>query len=133
MYGGEGGIRAALRATRPTAVGSAFGGRLEPPFGVRTPRSSQLVFQWRRGGDSNPRYVLRTHAFQACSLSHSDTSPGAANGTSGRWVPRLSTIVSLRKGLHFRPWPRRKRPTGPIGPTSCSSPGTPASTSSTPG
>ena len=33
--------------------------------------------QWRRGGDSNPRYVLRTHAFQACSLSHSDTSPRA--------------------------------------------------------
>ena len=31
---------------------------------------------WRRGRDSNPRYTLRrTHAFQACSLSHSDTSP----------------------------------------------------------
>src|ERR1700737_575651 len=30
---------------------------------------------WRRGGDSNPWYLLGTHAFQACSLSHSDTSP----------------------------------------------------------
>src|SRR4030042_1905514 len=31
---------------------------------------------WRRGWDSNPRYALRrTHAFQACSFSHSDTSP----------------------------------------------------------
>src|ERR1700693_4838289 len=34
------------------------------------------LFHWRRGGDSNPRYLLGTHAFQACSLSHSDTSPG---------------------------------------------------------
>ena len=30
---------------------------------------------WRRGGDSNPRYLLGTHAFQACSLNHSDTPP----------------------------------------------------------
>ncbi len=29
---------------------------------------------WRRGRDSNSRY-LRTHAFQACTLSHSVTSP----------------------------------------------------------
>ena len=32
--------------------------------------------EWRRGRDSNPRYtVRRTHAFQASSLNHSDTSP----------------------------------------------------------
>ena len=31
---------------------------------------------WRRGRDSNPRYgVSRIHAFQACSLDRSDTSP----------------------------------------------------------
>ena len=43
-------------------------------------RNSRLFLNersiWRRGWDSNPRYALRrTHAFQACSLSHSDTSP----------------------------------------------------------
>ena len=31
---------------------------------------------WRRGRDSNPRYGFhRTHAFQACDLNHSSTSP----------------------------------------------------------
>ena len=45
-------------------------------------------YVWRRGGDSNPRYVLRTHAFQACSLSHSDTSPGV--GKSSQHGLRLS-------------------------------------------
>jgi hypothetical protein len=38
--------------------------------------SSCSLLQWRRERDSNPRYaVKRTHAFQACSLNHSDTSP----------------------------------------------------------
>src|SRR5688572_10270781 len=33
---------------------------------------------WRRGRDSNPRYGFhRTHAFQACDLNHSSTSPDA--------------------------------------------------------
>ena len=33
---------------------------------------------WRRGRDSNPRYGFhRTHAFQACDLNHSSTSPWA--------------------------------------------------------
>src|SRR5439155_12788443 len=37
------------------------------------PQPSTLnCIPWRRGGDSNPRYLLGTHAFQACSLSHSD-------------------------------------------------------------
>ncbi len=36
----------------------------------------QDFYLWRRERDSNPRYGLtRTHTFQACSLSHSDTSP----------------------------------------------------------
>lgn len=34
---------------------------------------------WRRERDSNPRYALkRTHAFQACDLNHSSTSPSCA-------------------------------------------------------
>ena len=31
----------------------------------------------RRGWDSNPRYLLGTHALQACRFVHSRTSPGA--------------------------------------------------------
>ena len=31
--------------------------------------------KWRREGDSNPRYCLGTHAFQACALNHSAISP----------------------------------------------------------
>ena len=30
---------------------------------------------WRREGDSNPRYLLGMHAFQACALNHSAISP----------------------------------------------------------
>ena len=30
---------------------------------------------WRRERDSNPRYFLGTHAFQACALNHSAISP----------------------------------------------------------
>ena len=33
------------------------------------------ISKWRREGDSNPRYLLGTHAFQACALNHSATSP----------------------------------------------------------
>ena len=32
-------------------------------------------FRWRREGDSNSRYFLGTHAFQACALNHSAISP----------------------------------------------------------
>ena len=44
-------------------------------------RDSQLVTmsheksEWRREGDSNPRYLLGMHAFQACALNHSAISP----------------------------------------------------------
>ena len=31
--------------------------------------------QKRKEGDSNPRYLLGTHAFQACTLNHSDIFP----------------------------------------------------------
>ena len=41
---------------------------------LRRTRLSNLNPGWRRGRDSNSRY-LRTHAFQACTLSHSVTSP----------------------------------------------------------
>src|SRR6185312_9665460 len=38
---------------------------------------------WRRERDSNPRYdVSRIHAFQACSLDRSDTSPETENHTT---------------------------------------------------
>jgi hypothetical protein len=39
------------------------------------------VKDWRRERDSNPRWVLATHAFQACALNHSAISPpkGRAN------------------------------------------------------
>ena len=33
------------------------------------------ISKWRREGDSNPRYFLGTHAFQACALNHSAISP----------------------------------------------------------
>ena len=33
----------------------------------------------RMGGDSNPRYLLGTHAFQACALDHSATHPCTAS------------------------------------------------------
>jgi hypothetical protein len=33
---------------------------------------------WRRERDSNPRYCLGTHAFQACALNHSAISPAVA-------------------------------------------------------
>ena len=34
---------------------------------------------WRREGDSNPRYLLGIHAFQACALNHSAISPPNRN------------------------------------------------------
>ena len=41
--------------------------------------------KWRREGDSNPRYFLGTHAFQACALNHSAISPpGILNRTRER-------------------------------------------------
>ena len=52
------------------------------PYGI----SHMAVFvirNWRRGRDSNSRY-LRTHAFQACTLSRSATSPDSGNSATIR-------------------------------------------------
>ena len=42
---------------------------------IRESRSEFPCKEWRREGDSNPRYCLGTHAFQACALNHSAISP----------------------------------------------------------
>src|SRR5713101_7570888 len=64
--------------------------------------STISIYAWRRGGDSNPRYLLGTHAFQACSLSHSDTSPGAQRiakqsgaflGQTAEGLPGVDAVV----------------------------------------
>src|SRR5450759_3283580 len=34
-----------------------------------------MIMKWRRERDSNPRYLLGIHAFQACALNHSAISP----------------------------------------------------------
>jgi hypothetical protein len=53
---------------------------------------------WRRGRDSNPRYGFpRKHAFQACDLNHSSTSP------RGRIVPRCADSTVIQR----RYWKRR--------------------------
>ncbi len=44
---------------------------------------------WRRERDSNPRYHYSTHAFQACSLSHSDISPHPFSGAADSTVPLI--------------------------------------------
>ena len=41
--------------------------------------------EWRREGDSNPRYFLGTHAFQACALNHSAISPTIHTQPLGSW------------------------------------------------
>ena len=38
---------------------------------------SQVSAAERRGGDSNPRWLLTIHDFQSCTFDHSDTSPDA--------------------------------------------------------
>ena len=67
--------------------------------------------QWRRGWDSNSRYS-RTHAFQACTLSHSVTSPLRCLPAKCEHLCKLcdqiyqskSTIVKKKKhdSLYFR-------------------------------
>ena len=49
---------------------------------------------WRRGQDSNLRWVLPTHAFQACPLSRSGTSPGCHFLVDG--FNRLRRLVCSR-------------------------------------
>jgi hypothetical protein len=50
------------------------------------------------GGDSNPRYLLGTHAFQACALDHSATHPctavSAFGGQGGKIVRQIERSAS---------------------------------------
>ena len=39
----------------------------------KSPRS--LIFQWQRGWDSNPRWLITTLDFESSTFDHSDTSP----------------------------------------------------------
>ena len=41
----------------------------------KSPRS--LIFQWQRGWDSNPRWLITTLDFESSTFDHSDTSPCA--------------------------------------------------------
>ena len=53
------------------------------------------LFVWRRERDSNPRYgIRRTHAFQACTLSHSVISPETVCAC-------LSCLLELFKDLRI--------------------------------
>lgn len=44
--------------------------------------SAYLIFNWRRGWDSNPRFLAESLVFKTSSLNHSDTSPDV------RWLAR---------------------------------------------
>ena len=52
--------------------------------------------EWRREGDSNPRYFLGTHALQACALNHSAISPPANSMApmrfGGKPIPIARTV-----------------------------------------
>ena len=52
----------------------------------------------RRERDSNPRYLLGTHAFQACTFDHSDISPKKTRQTAGAKV----SPATEREGFGFR-------------------------------
>ena len=78
---------------------------------------------WRRGRDSNPRCRLpHTHAFQACSLNHSDTSPGSASCYQCR-TARTRARLGEQTEVYQRPEARstdlqtlpRRRPAGRSG------------------
>ena len=49
----------------------------------------------RREGDSNPRCLLGTHAFQACTLNHSDTSPNKFK--KQKWSQKLTNKYSASR------------------------------------
>ena len=58
-------------------LSNRFSSLLSPP--IKKTAQGPSFHYWRRGRDSNPRYGFhRTHAFQACDLNHSSTSPEAA-------------------------------------------------------
>jgi hypothetical protein len=69
-------------------------------------KSLQHETVWRRERDSNPRYLLSTHAFQACALNRSAISPDHFAGS-----PRLShrLMCSERETLST---PRKSTPNG---------------------
>ena len=57
-----------------------------------------LIMAERR--DSNPRYALRrTHAFQACSLNHSDTSPDRGESYTDERAKAM--VFSRNRPLYF--------------------------------
>jgi hypothetical protein len=93
---------AAYRREEPTetTVGSAIAA-------VEMNSTGVISKTWRRERDSNPRYGLkRTHTFQACSLSHSDTSPKSCSSGSlqperPRTLPSEALGLKKRMGLQY--------------------------------
>ena len=66
---------------------------------------------WRRGRDSNPRYGFhRTHAFQACDLNHSSTSPGARILSDWVWRAAVDCIQGGRDCARIALHPRSAHP-----------------------
>ena len=55
----------------------------------KSPRS--LIFQWQRGWDSNPRWLITTLDFESSTFDHSDTSPQ-------RYFASLPHLFPLVKG-----------------------------------
>ena len=55
------------------------------------------------GGDSNPRYLLGTHAFQACALDHSATHPCTAFPPFGAGEEDCAAILAICKS-DIRVW-----------------------------
>src|ERR1035437_8387170 len=60
--------------------------------------------KWRREGDSNPRYLLGIHAFQACALNHSAISPPK----TALW-PTAPRHASIFQHTHPRDLPPPRR------------------------
>jgi site-specific DNA recombinase len=61
----------------PWKIASDFNSQLVSPTAQGAEISQNLG--WRRERDSNPRYLLSNHAFQACALNHSAISPTSAS------------------------------------------------------
>ena len=61
----------------------------------------RIPMAWRRGWDSNSRY-LRTHAFQACTLSHSVTSPRNLTIYAAGYYPFLFNYTIKNKRNFLR-------------------------------
>ena len=59
----------------------------------KSPRS--LIFQWQRGWDSNPRWLITTLDFESSTFDHSDTSPQ-------RYFASLPYLLLLVKGRGAR-------------------------------